>query len=761
MPAYFRYAAFVLISTFYYAQAATTPGNAPTLPMTGTRIVNVSTEPQLQTAIGNLQAGDTIVIADGTYNLTSTLYINGKNNVTIRGNSGSANVVLAGNGMDNANFGNTEFGIWSNSGNTTIAHLTIRDTYDNTIILNPGANSARIYSCSLINSGSQFVKSNPITNPDGSVTGNTNGVLEYTIMAYTGNPPGDHGGNGGGYTNGISAHAAQNWIIRGNLFKNFHTPDTDTYLWNAAVLMWNHSANTIVEQNTFINVDRAVAFGLQQQATGFDHSGGVIRNNFVYLQPGLMSSARAAGSDGLIIVWDSPNSLVYHNTVLANGNEAYAIEFRFPQSSAGEARNNLADVGVHIRDSASATQSGNLATATPALFVNPSAGDLHLLATAAVAIDKAPTLSAVSNDIDGDARPQGAAYDIGADEFVAASSTPAISTASPLNAGAIGVAFVQAFSANGGTAPYTWSLSSGALPAGLSLSAAGTLSGTPTASGTYNFTIAVQDANAATATKVFALTIAGPGGTSGSTPTITSPPSAGGPVVVNVPVNFSVGATDPNGGSVTYVWNFGDGAIASGAAVVHTYSSPGSFTVTVTITTSTGGPTTATLPITVLAAGTPPPPPQTLSMTVVKLSGSANFKTAHHDAFKLSGVLPNLPAGLTAEGQVLILNVSGASASFTLDKNGHANTAQGTLTLKLKAKRAPKSKTSVFPGGDTPFTASLHNGTWAAAWNFDPNASLKTTLQMTAQIQFNGNTYAQTVTVAYTSKKSQGAKFKK
>ena len=109
--------------------AATTPGNAPQLPITGTRIVNVSTEPQLQTAMGNLQAGDTIVIADGTYTLTSTLYINGKDNVTIRGTSGSGNVVLVGQGMDNSNFGNTEFGIWSNSNNTTIAHLTIRDTF--------------------------------------------------------------------------------------------------------------------------------------------------------------------------------------------------------------------------------------------------------------------------------------------------------------------------------------------------------------------------------------------------------------------------------------------------------------------------------------------------------------------------------------------------------------------------------------------------------------------------------------------------------
>src|SRR5947208_8173389 len=52
------------------AANATSPGNAPPLPITGVRIVNVSTELQLQTAMGNLQSGDTILLADGTYNLT-------------------------------------------------------------------------------------------------------------------------------------------------------------------------------------------------------------------------------------------------------------------------------------------------------------------------------------------------------------------------------------------------------------------------------------------------------------------------------------------------------------------------------------------------------------------------------------------------------------------------------------------------------------------------------------------------------------------
>ena len=410
-----RNALFIAL-TFGLASAvnAFSPGDAPPLPITGTRIVNVTDEAQLQTALGNLQNGDTIVIADGTYNLTSTLYINGRNNVTLRGTAGSTNVTLVGKGMDNSNYGNVPFGIWSNSTNTTIAHLTIRDTWDNEIIFNSGAQSPLVYCVRLINAGSQFIKSNPTDVNSG--LGVNNGLVEYCWFEYTGSPPGDHG-SGVGYFNGISAHAAQNWIIRGNLFKNLHNPDTAAYLWNPSVLFWNHSVNTVTEQNTFLNVDRAVAYGLQSGTPFFDHVGGVIRNNFVCLVPGLMSSTRTAGSDGSLIAWNSPGTQIDHNSVLLNSNEFYAIEFRFSTTTNGAARNNLADAPVHLRDGAIATLTSNIAAAVPTMFANPSAADLHLLATATNAIDRGLTLMTVTNDFDGDRRPRGSSSDIGADEF--------------------------------------------------------------------------------------------------------------------------------------------------------------------------------------------------------------------------------------------------------------------------------------------------------------------------------------------------------
>ncbi len=69
-------------------------------------------------------------------------------------------------------------------------------------------------------------------------------------------------------------------------------------------------------------------------------------------------------------------------------------------------------------------------------------------------------------------------------------------------------------------------------------------------------------------------------------------------------VSFSgSGSTDPNGDSLTYSWNFGDGATGSGTSTSHTYSSAGPYTAVLTVSDGRGGSDTATVGITV---GTPP-----------------------------------------------------------------------------------------------------------------------------------------------------------
>lgn len=67
--------------------------------------------------------------------------------------------------------------------------------------------------------------------------------------------------------------------------------------------------------NTFVDNDRAIALGLINRANGSDHQGGVIRDNFIVMRPGLFSAWRSANSDAPILAWDSPSTQIDHNTI--------------------------------------------------------------------------------------------------------------------------------------------------------------------------------------------------------------------------------------------------------------------------------------------------------------------------------------------------------------------------------------------------------------------------------------------------------------
>ena len=92
----------------------------------------------------------------------------------------------------------------------------------------------------------------------------------------------------------------------------------------------------------------------------------------------------------------------------------------------------------------------------------------------------------------------------------------------------VGVAYAQTLSATGRVTPYTWSILSGSLPAGISLApATGALSGMPAAAGSYPFTVQVADAEIPPATASATFTLAVPGFTATLNPTSLTIPFAG------------------------------------------------------------------------------------------------------------------------------------------------------------------------------------------------------------------------------------------
>lgn len=120
-----------------------------------------------------------------------------------------------------------------------------------------------------------------------------------------------------------------------------------------------------------------------------------------------------------------------------------------------------------------------------------------------------------------------------------------------LNSASTGVLFNQQLEYVGGTAPVSWS-NTGTLPAGLTLSPTGVLSGIPTADGSFTFDITVTDANSAQSTRTFTMLIQSP-------LNITS--SAVADMTVDTLVSFTFQAT---GGSLPYKWSLTGGAFPAG-----------------------------------------------------------------------------------------------------------------------------------------------------------------------------------------------------
>ena len=311
-------------------------------------------------------------------------------------------VVLLGSGMETPG---VNIGVQCrNAQDVLVANLSIGEVYWHPLQLQgeQGCDAVRLYNLRLFDAGEQFVKGTvDFADPDGV----DDGIVEYCVIEYTSIGPAH------GYTNGVDIHNGDGWIIRRNLFRNIRVPLGAPTSLGPAVLMWSGSSNTLCDGNVFIECERAIAFGLGPQA-GFanSHSGGMICNNFVYRET-------PQQVDTSINVWDSPGTRVLHNTVVQNGTYPNAIEYRFVTTTGVVIENNLTDGAIAARDGATGTVVSNLTDASPDLFVDAAAGDLHLAATAASAIDQGADLPDCVIDWDGEARPYDVSRDLGADEW--------------------------------------------------------------------------------------------------------------------------------------------------------------------------------------------------------------------------------------------------------------------------------------------------------------------------------------------------------
>ena len=183
---------------------------------------------------------------------------------------------------------------------------------------------------------------------------------------------------------------------------------------------------------------------------------------------------------------------------------------------------------------------------------------------------------------------------------------------SSLSSGTNGSPYSNSLQASGGTSPYTWSITAGSLPPGLTISPTGLISGTPTASGTSSFTATVTDAGSPAQTKSVSLSIV----VAAAAPpalTISASLPAG---TANTAYSSPMSAT---GGTPAYTWSITAGSLPAGLTLdattgiisgTPTASGTSNFTATVS---DNGTPvqTKSAATSIVIAASAPPPGPGT------------------------------------------------------------------------------------------------------------------------------------------------------
>ncbi len=242
----------------------------------------------------------------------------------------------------------------------------------------------------------------------------------------------------------------------------------------------------------------------------------------------------------------------------------------------------------------------------------------------------------------------------------------------------------------GGVGALTWTLASGALPTGLTLSNSGTITGDPTVSGTFTFTVQVTDSSAAaggpaSAQAQLSLTVV----TVVNISTKALPAgSEGAAYLANI---------NASGGTPPYIWSLAAGTLPPGLAlqpssgvISGTPTSPGTFTFTVAAQDSSPTPQTQTQSLTIII-GTPPPLTVTTT-TLTNATPNSNYSATLQSTGGVGALTWTLASGALPTG--LSLRSSGVIAGDP--------TVSGIFTFTVQV-----TDSSTAPGGPDSAQAQL------------------------------------------------------
>lgn len=266
-----------------------------------------------------------------------------------------------------------------------------------------------------------------------------------------------------------------------------------------------------------------------------------------------------------------------------------------------------------------------------------------------------------------------------------------------LPGGLLTVAYSQTFTATGGVGPYSWAVTGGQLPAGLTLATGGGLTGTPTLAGSHSFTVTATDVFGFTGTAVYALEIGVPvptvqpqtatavGGQSVTldvthgvvgvditSVSVVSPPAHGTAVVQGMSIVYTARGDFSGTDRFTYTVNNAGGA-----------SAPGTVTITVHPAVATGpektvtilAGRTATVELTTGASGAPFTGAAVVSVGPGQAGTARIVSRTGQGGIQLYDLVFTPADGFTGEATVL----------YTLS-NAFAVSAPGTVTITVERR---------------------------------------------------------------------------
>ncbi len=261
-----------------------------------------------------------------------------------------------------------------------------------------------------------------------------------------------------------------------------------------------------------------------------------------------------------------------------------------------------------------------------------------------------------------------------------------------LPAGTVGESYEQHLVSDGGTAPVSWGIADGQLPAGLSLTTGGVISGTPTQAEDAVVTLRVTDQAGRSATREFTVVVKNP-----VSITTTSLPDG----TVTVPYNQALAAS---GGDGAYTWSLTSGSLPAGLSLATdgtisgTPSTVTSATFTVKVTDATGRAATADLS---LSVATP------VSISTSTLASGVVGEAYDQSLSASGGVSPytwqvtGMPAGLSVDsGTGKITGTPSESGEFSFSITAtDAKSRMGTVQLAVSVAPVVAVTTASLPDG--------------------------------------------------------------